>query len=468
MININRNTLLWSVLMTTLFMASEKTLQAQNPINLNGSFELNEVGDTPPDSILNWSIRWQRDNGDPRAYFEIVDDPVLHGERAMMVAMVSPVTDNPWNAHMVNHEVPIDPGFTYRYSIWAKTDQGLGTADFTVGYYDFTEIGRLGYRANPNEITSEWQRFSFQFTPEREDDFWARAVINVNLPENEDRILFFDNLSIIELAGPPGPVPPGENVVRNGDFELSFAGDTPGEIFAWSFQGHGDKLADFVIVDDPVYETSKSLKMAVHDIGPNPWSIQAINQEGSIEEGKTYRFSLWAKSDREGSVIQGVASNQRFAPYHSLIDTLGTDWQEMSFDFLVDDDEEQLRTTIYGNFEENIGSTIFIEQVTVYELTGEPTLANKDITVSQFYLHPNYPNPFNPSTRIQFDLERNEFVVLEVFSLEGRKIATLLNGEKSKGNHVVYFDASDLSSGTYVYRLSAGSYSQTRKMTLIK
>lgn len=80
----------------------------------------------------------------------------------------------------------------------------------------------------------------------------------------------------------------------------------------------------------------------------------------------------------------------------------------------------------------------------------------------------NYPNPFNPSTVIHFEIATGSDVQLQVFDLMGREIATLLDSRLPGGSHAVSFDGSQLSSGVYVYRLSAGNEVVTRKMVLVK
>ena len=85
-----------------------------------------------------------------------------------------------------------------------------------------------------------------------------------------------------------------------------------------------------------------------------------------------------------------------------------------------------------------------------------------------FVLEQNYPNPFNPTTTISFSIPTSAFTSLKVYDILGNEVATLLNEEKPAGNYEVRFNASSLTSGTYFYRLSAGSFTEVKKMILIK
>ncbi|HMN18865.1 MAG TPA: T9SS type A sorting domain-containing protein [Ignavibacteriaceae bacterium] len=85
-----------------------------------------------------------------------------------------------------------------------------------------------------------------------------------------------------------------------------------------------------------------------------------------------------------------------------------------------------------------------------------------------FSLSQNFPNPFNPNTSLKYEIGSQQFVTLKIYDLLGREIAIIVNEEKPAGTYEVTFDASGLSSGIYFYRLQAGSFTETKKMILIR
>lgn len=89
-------------------------------------------------------------------------------------------------------------------------------------------------------------------------------------------------------------------------------------------------------------------------------------------------------------------------------------------------------------------------------------------TMDEFALHQNYPNPFNPSTQIRFTLQSSDVTRLTVYDVLGREVAVLVDGVMQTGSHYVNFNASDITSGVYLYKLEAGGQVMTRRMTLIK
>jgi hypothetical protein len=85
-----------------------------------------------------------------------------------------------------------------------------------------------------------------------------------------------------------------------------------------------------------------------------------------------------------------------------------------------------------------------------------------------FALFQNYPNPFNPSTTIKFAVPKTSFVNITVFDITGQEVMTLLNKEKETGTYEVKFDARNLASGVYVYKMTAGNFTSVKKMNLLK
>lgn len=111
--------------------------------------------------------------------------------------------------------------------------------------------------------------------------------------------------------------------------------------------------------------------------------------------------------------------------------------------------------------------------VEIQATTYDPSSVDEFVSVNDFKLEQNYPNPFNPHTKIVYRVPskvkgQNSKVVLKVFDMLGNEISTLVNEEKSSGHYEVLFNASNLSSGIYFYRLSVGSFSETKAMILEK
>ncbi len=94
--------------------------------------------------------------------------------------------------------------------------------------------------------------------------------------------------------------------------------------------------------------------------------------------------------------------------------------------------------------------------------------SNHSNIISQYEIGQNYPNPFNPSTIINYEIPKSSLVTLKVYDVLGREVATLVNEEKQAGRYNVTFNASKYSSGVYFYRITAGDFSQIKKMVLLK
>ena len=120
-------------------------------------------------------------------------------------------------------------------------------------------------------------------------------------------------------------------------------------------------------------------------------------------------------------------------------------------------------TSLLGNAEIISGflaDTLFRTVITaVHDQEGLP---------STYSLAQNYPNPFNPSTSISYQLPRQSYVTLIIYNILGREIATLVDEMKQPGKYFVQWNASDIPTGVYFYRLVTGNYVQTKKLVLMK
>ncbi|NNG26719.1 MAG: T9SS type A sorting domain-containing protein, partial [Ignavibacteriaceae bacterium] len=95
----------------------------------------------------------------------------------------------------------------------------------------------------------------------------------------------------------------------------------------------------------------------------------------------------------------------------------------------------------------------------------------EDATVPLDYsLEQNYPNPFNPTTSIRYAVSKKQFISLKIYDVLGNEVATLVNEEKDAGSYKVEFSTNDLrlTSGIYLYTLTAGNFKETKKMVLMK
>ena len=101
-------------------------------------------------------------------------------------------------------------------------------------------------------------------------------------------------------------------------------------------------------------------------------------------------------------------------------------------------------------------------------ICGQATSVDPVDNPYRFHLYSNYPNPFNPATTIKYELPSDAHVTLTVYNVLGQQVVTLVNEHRTTGQHEVSFDASRLSSGSYIYRLDDGNRTMTRTMMLIK
>lgn len=114
----------------------------------------------------------------------------------------------------------------------------------------------------------------------------------------------------------------------------------------------------------------------------------------------------------------------------------------------------------------NISNAGFWYQAT--DLITSVEQIENDLLPTEFRLEQNYPNPFNPSTTIQFALPKTSNITIKIYDILGREVATLIDEEYQPGQYKIIFEAGQLASGLYVYRIQAGDFRETKKLMLLR
>jgi hypothetical protein len=144
------------------------------------------------------------------------------------------------------------------------------------------------------------------------------------------------------------------------------------------------------------------------------------------------------------------------------------------FTLAMGDTQEVVAALVISQGADNLNSVTLLKQDVAtlrdqYESGIVVNVADRDRPLPErFSLAQNYPNPFNPATTIEFALPRSSHVVLRVYNILGEEIATLVEGQMEAGYHQASFREQGLASGVYIYRLSAGSFTATKKLMLLK
>lgn len=159
-------------------------------------------------------------------------------------------------------------------------------------------------------------------------------------------------------------------------------------------------------------------------------------------------FAIY-RSDKSGFNPTGMK------PYATTTDTFFTDME-------INTDIKYYYRVSAFDFSGNEG--VFSIEVSAIITTVDAHAAGP----KSYTLFQNFPNPFNPSTTIEFNLPKSEFVKLKVYNLQGKEVATLISNKLNQGNHLYTFKGKNLASGVYYYQLMAGDYREVKKMILLK
>ena len=241
--------------------------------------------------------------------------------------------------------------------------------------------------------------------------------------------------------------------------------DDCAELYMGMYNGHGLKHQGYELGEEPDYIIrfeQDQARIALWFL----WDDMPI----LVSPGENYNFAL-KSSPASGYIVEAKISldslaakygDSRFHPVAGMRLPFGLSVNDR--DVATAGERAGVLTTAEGNWDSPkvwkhtwIGDKMFVTSV-----------AQDNNAPATFALMQNYPNPFNPATQIVYSLPNTVSVKLVVYDVLGRAVATLVNGNQAPGRHTVTFDGSKLASGMYVYRLQAGSFTDTRKMMVLK
>jgi len=218
-----------------------------------------------------------------------------------------------------------------------------------------------------------------------------------------------------------------------------------------------------IVLDLNVFNVLSPPSFSRIEVRPNTNELQLFSWE-SAGTDPTIRYKLKIRklgtsidydytSDGNGS---GTIASVRKSWLDSLANTLGT---------IGDSVRCIWRAWGYNGFDSSVTQNSFV--VTFVRTTVGINMTST-IVPDKFSLNNNYPNPFNPTTNIKFDVPRSTFVELKIFDSKGSEVNTLVNEKLQPGSYEYSFDASNLPSGAYFYRLKSSEFAQTKRMILLK
>ena len=187
----------------------------------------------------------------------------------------------------------------------------------------------------------------------------------------------------------------------------------------------------------------------------NPTEYKTL-QFAIFGEGSNLNISVYLENSSNGffpTVKYGIVQANKWS--NISLSLFSLDPNNLTFDRIVIEDVSGKQVTY------DIGNLIF-------SASGLTAVASSNAKPTQFKLEQNYPNPFNPSTNISFSLSSTVHVTLNIYNVLGEKVATLINENLFAGEHNVSWNALNLSSGVYIYRLKAGNLVLEKKMELLK
>jgi hypothetical protein len=316
------------------------------------------------------------------------------------------------------------------------------------------------------DVANAWTEVTFDFGGTSATNTYRKIVMifdNGTVGDGSSNFTFFvDNIRQLQAEVPPPPP-----LVFPVTFENT---DMPWDMMFTGFDGGA--LSRIENPDKSGINTSDHVARMVKGAG-QPWGGAWFRMSDPIDmTNKTFKVKVWSPR-ADAKLLFKLEADTNGAQNVELEQIIGVanEWTELSFDLSHANPALIFQKVVLifdlgtvGDGSANF--TFYVDDITNAGTVGVDRVSEEipgGITLSQ-----NYPNPFNPSTVIGYQLSEGGDVSLKVYDLLGREVAVLVNQNQSAGSYNVTFDATNLTSGVYMYRLQSGSKTLTGKMLLVK
>ena len=293
----------------------------------------------------------------------------------------------------------------------------------------------------------------------------------------------------IDTAYVPVPFSPTNGGFVNGTSPIDFRWGTRGTVQSYHFQVATDSAFTNLVTDktnltETIYKESTINNDTLYywrvnntnSSGTSSWSeifnfkttspyIKIINPNGgeTVIKDSTY-IVRWEDNISDKVNIILMRSDTLFTSIGKSIVSATNAYLWNVPDSLQADSTYKIKITSIDD------STLSSTSTNSFIIKAKTTtgVKNENIIAKEYKLYNNYPNPFNPSTTIKFDIKESGLVSLKIYDILGREVRTLLDEEKPAGSYKINFDAANLPSGIYLYRIQSGNFNSVKKMILLR
>ncbi len=420
------------------------------------------------DGLSNWDF-YSLDS--IAANYQLDDTGVLNGPNSVLVYVDQAYKGYPSGRISLNTEVPIQSDKKYYIRFKVRSDKPIQGNGIWWAFYDTVETnsyynGMWGQVKLDADTTVIYEtEFTADFT-----DPDVRFSIDFAGVQSDSIKIWLDDIHLVELKEPESrdelPLPEGTELLSNNYFDDGLTG--------WDINLSVQSAATLVLDNSGALESDNSAKVHIKSIySSGSWKNQFRQQKllGSLIEGNSYHVQYQIKSNKNVSGIYGVIQQLHgsFNDIYSKEISLLADSAVTVVDTFVCAETDSVVAWAFNLGTISVKDVDFwFDAVHLIDLGKIVGVEEKDALPTVYALNQNYPNPFNPTTVISFALPKTSDVQLSVYNILGEKVTELVNTKMVAGNHTINFNAGNLASGMYIYRIKAGNFVSVKKMMLLK